>query len=580
MARMISDFAPLALIAALATPAHGQSRDVASGTTWTVARETSLQRLDIAAGATLAATDGRRLALTVDGVGTAIAPGTYQGRVVLTPVRPIRWKAMLGTRDYDVTAGLYVTGGAPDLTRSVPASWQGGHVGPGRADDLHIVSAVPGFTGVAIEGRGDFVLNDPVIRLSGNGIDDSIGFGAGIVVQGDAHVTINRPRIVAHGVVRTAIFAAGNAVLDVDGADIETYDGTLPADYRFSILPGEMMEVPYGLGITGNVRATNVQGTARVTYRNSHIRAQAWGALATDGEGPTALTAIDSVIETVDSGYGAYANGEAHDLFDHCVFRVRDYGAVIGGPGSATFTNGTTVASGRFGVMMHQGSGGGTLRIDKGSTFVTGQTAILVKGRGTTIVIDGARLVPGNGVLIQTMENDDPIMRDMMRNGPPPGAAPPPAPPPGAPPKPHYGGEVIASIANTTLDGDVFHAMAGHGGMTLSIAHAALKGAISLAQAHPAGGAEPTRETLARIGEVTDTLGFGAKAEPLRVTLDAGAHWTVTRTSYLTELTIDPAARVDAPTGRQVQMIVDGRPVPPAPGHYAGAIELRVTPEA
>jgi hypothetical protein len=580
MARIVFDFAPLALIAALATPAHGQSRDVAPGATWAVARETSLQRLDIGAGATLVATDGRHLALTVDGVGTAIAPGTYQGHLVLTPVRPVGWKAMLGTRDYQVVTGLYVANGAPDLARSVPAVWQGGQVGPARADNLHIVSAVPGFTGVAIEGRGDFVLNDPVIRLSGNGVDDSIGYGAGIVVQGDAHVVINRPRIVAHGVVRTAIFAAGNATLDVNGADIETYNGMLPAGYRFSILPGEMMEVPYGLGITGNVRATNVQGTARVTYRDSHIRAQAWGALATDGAGPTALTAIDSLIETVDSGYGAYANGEAHDLFDHCVFRVRDYGAVIGGPGSATFTNGTMVSSARFGVMMHQGDGGGTLRIDKGSVFVTGQTAILVKGRGTTIVIDGARLVPGNGVLIQTMENDDPIMRDMMRNGPPPGAAPPPPPPAGAPPKPHYSGEVIASIANTTLAGDVLHAMAGKGGMTLSIAQARLTGAISLAQAHPAGGAKPTRETLAAIGEVTDTLGFGAKPEPLRVTLGAGAHWTVTRTSYLTELTIDQAARIDAPTGRQVQLVVDGRPQPLAPGHYAGAIELRVMPEA
>ncbi|HWU03084.1 MAG TPA: hypothetical protein VN222_10130 [Novosphingobium sp.] len=556
---------PLAL---LPQAASAQSRSVAAGSSWTIARETVLDRLDIAPGGQIRPAAGRELSMTVDGVGTPLAPGSYKGRIVLAPTAPIAWKAMLGNRDYRVRAALYVDG-APDPLRSVAATWRGGQVAAGQASNLHIASADPGFTGIAIEGASRYVLNDPVIELTGNGVDDSIGYGAGIVVQGSAQVTINRPRIFTQGVVRTAIFVAGNAQVDIDGAQIETRNGTLPADYKFSILPGEMMEVPYGLGISGNVRATNVQGTAHVTYRNSHIRAQAWGALATDGEGPTWLTAINSTIETLESGYGAYANGHAQDLFDNCVFRVPDYGLVVGGPGSATFTNGTMVSSGRFGVMMHQGAGGGTLRIEKGSTFVTGQTAIVVKGRGTTIVVDGGRLVPGNGVLLQTMENDDPIMREMMRNPPPP-------PPAGAAPAgPVESGEVVASFSNTRLEGDIFHAMTGKGGMRITLgATASLRGGISLAVARPASGAEPTRATFASVGEVVNAPGFGAKPEPLQVRVEDGASWEVTRPSFVSELTLAPHGRIGAPVGQRLELRVNGQAVPLAPGHYQGQVEL------
>lgn len=562
-----------ALALPLGAPAEAQAKaqehTVQTGQTWTVARETTLSRLVVAPGGTLAGANGAEVVVAVDGAGVPVQAGTLSGRIVAAPVQPIAWKAMLGNRDYRVPAALYVHDGAVDAARSVAALWQGGQVSNSSADALRITSAMPGFTGVAIEGKGSYTLNDPVIRLEGNGVDDSIGYGAGIVVQGDAHVTINRPTIVTRGVVRTALFVAGQAVVDVNDARIETYDGTLPKDYKFSILPGEMMEVPYGLGIRGNVRATNVQGTAHVTYRNSHIRAQAWGALATDGEGPTYLTAINSTIEAVESGYGAYANGKAQDVFDACVFRVPDYGLVVGGPGSATFTNGTVVTSGRFGVMMHQGSGGGTVRIEKGSTFVTGQTAILVKGRGTTIEIDAAKLVPGNGVLVQTMENDDPIMREMLNNAPPPpesGAA---------QARPEFSGKVVATIRNTSLSGDILHAMAGKGGLALTLADTNLTGAVSLAQARPASGAEPTRETFAQVGEVLNTLGFHGD-EPLTLALEGHTRWTVTRTSYLTGLDLGQSAQIAAPTGQTLRLIVDGKPVAIAPGRYAGRIELRV----
>ncbi|MCJ2184784.1 right-handed parallel beta-helix repeat-containing protein, partial [Novosphingobium sp. 1949] len=424
--------ASLATSLVLSGTALAQSREVKAGDSWTVARTTRLDSLHIAPGGVITAPKGKIVTLSVDGRTAAIAPGDYQGSIVLAVAEPVAWTAFLGDKHYAVPAGLYVNDGKVDAARSLltPAA---GTIDAQKASNLSITSALPGFTGVIVEGDTHYTLDHPVITLSGNGVDDSIGYGAGIAVKGKAVVTINNPVIRAHGVVRTAIFVDGAAQVEVNGADIETWDGTLPADYTFSIEPGKMMEVPYGLGISGNVRATNVQGTSHVTYRNSRIRAEAWGALATDGAGPTALTVIDSTIETVRSGYGAYANGEAQDLFDNTVFRVTDYGLIVGGPGSATFTNGSFVSSGKYGVMMHQGTGGGVVRFEKGAAMVSARTAFLVKDRGTTIELDHARVVPGNGVLVQTMANDDPIMAAMMAAGPPPGGAPGAAPGGGAP---------------------------------------------------------------------------------------------------------------------------------------------------
>ena len=75
---------------------------------------------------------------------------------------------------------------------------------------------------------------------------------------------MNKAHIVTRGAVRTAVWVGGKSTVTVNDSFIETYSGTLPAGYKFSIAPGEMMEVPYGLGISGNVRATNLMDTGTV----------------------------------------------------------------------------------------------------------------------------------------------------------------------------------------------------------------------------------------------------------------------------------------------------------------------------
>lgn len=563
------------LVSALPAGAHAQSRAVAAGKTLVIDQPTTLATLDIAPGATVRAAEGKSLTMTIDGVGTAIAPGRYAGRIVLTPTADIVVPSMLGDAQYRLRSAIYVSDGAYRPDRSVTAAAQGG-IGATTARDVRIASDDPGFNGIIVTGKGPYRIDGANIRLGNDGGDDSIGYGAAIVANGDAVLTVNHARIRTAGVIRTAVFVDGRAQVMVNDADIETLGGTLPPDYQFSILPGRMKEVPYGLGISGTTRATNVEGTASVTYTRTHIRAHGWGALATDGDGPTHLTAKDSVIEVLDSGYGAYANGHAQDLFDHCTFDVPDYGLVVGGPGSATFTNRTVVRSKRFGVMMHQGTGGGAVVIDRGSMFETGSTAIAVKGRGTTITVDGATLRPGNGILLQTMDNDDPIMKDMAsgRNGP--GAAPPPPPPPGATPPPTYSGDVVATLRNGNFTGDVVHAMRGKGMLALTLRDATLTGAISTATATPPSGREPTRETFRTIGDVTNRLEPVAEVKGLKVVLAPGASWVVTKTSYLTALSLASTATLRASAGNRLTLLVDGREVPIGAGDRVGQITLRV----
>ena len=51
---------------------------------WTVAGTSYITGLTIESGAAVAAPAGKTLTMTVDGVETAVAPGTYKGKIVLT----------------------------------------------------------------------------------------------------------------------------------------------------------------------------------------------------------------------------------------------------------------------------------------------------------------------------------------------------------------------------------------------------------------------------------------------------------------------------------------------------------------
>lgn len=557
-----------------------------AGQTWVVPATTRTRSLSIPEGARLVAPPGKSLTLTVDGVGTAIMPGSYQGNVVLTVTDNIVVKySTLDPHLY--RAALYVKDGKVVDSQSVTSAVKGGSFGDSAARNVSITSNEDRFNGIYVTGKSTYTINKPTIRFTGNGGNDFAGFGAAIAATGDADVTVNDASIINKGAVRSALFVGGNATLRINNANIETYSGTLPKDYVWNVEVGKMFEVPWMLGLSGNVRSSNIVDNGTLYINKSHIKTDGWGALSADDPKKVRMYVTDSVIEAVGSGYGAYSIGDSIHTFTRTTFNVADIGVIIAGEGSAVFTDNTKVNSGRFGIMLHTGTGGGNIVIEKGTVFDVKETGIQAKGRGTTIVVDNAQINTGNGILIQAMENDDPYMKAMM-SGMGGGAGAPPAgmgasdegmgsaamvgmPATNA----NLSPDVVATFRNTALKGDVINARVTQGDLSLTLDNASLEGAVSTAFATPVG--VPTEQNRRLIGAVKNAFGFVFHAKNgARVTLTPGSTWTVTRNSYLTELKLAEGATLKGAEGKPVTLQVNGTVTPLRAGTYTGKILVKL----
>jgi hypothetical protein len=291
-----------------------------------------LTSLTIAPGGMLSAPANKSLSLTVNGIGTEIQAGSYAGNVVLSVTEdiPVKYHDL---DPHHYRAALYVNDGSVDASRSVTAAIARGTIGNSNADGIVITSNEPRFNGIVVTGNSKYVVESPVIHMTGNGGNDFAGFGAAIMSSGTADVTVNNARIVNRGAVRTAVFVGGHSVMHVNNSSIETYNGTLPTDYKFTIDVGRMMEVPWMLGLSGNLRATNLVDHGTVYYNNSHIRTQGWGALSTDDAAVVRMYVRNCLIETVESGYGAYSIGDSVDHFSQSLLNVGARGRNKSGAG-------------------------------------------------------------------------------------------------------------------------------------------------------------------------------------------------------------------------------------------------------
>ncbi|WP_028311745.1 right-handed parallel beta-helix repeat-containing protein [Derxia gummosa] len=547
------------------------SLTVAGGTTKTIDTTTKLQQLKLGSGAALVAPAGKSLTLTVGGIGLPIKAGTYCCDVVLTVTDNIDVSYSSGspggaseTLNHVLRTGVYIDNGARVASKSVAAIVSEGTVSNSAAKGVYIESREPKFNGFIVTGLSNYTITDPTILLYGNGGNDFVGFGAGIKADGYAKVKVDGAYIYAKGAIRTAMFAGGNSTLDVNNSFIDVRNGTLPSDYSFTVATGKLMEVPWVLGLAGNNRATNLVGSATATYTASRIRAQGWGALSTDDTTKVRLKAKDSRIEVTQSGYGAYSIGDSVDTFDNCRINVADMALIMAnGAASGTFTNGTVVNSGRFGVMMHSNSGG-TLIVNKGSVINSKEASIQLKSSSPTIIVNKARLVPANGLLIQAVVNDDPYMTELGF--------------------PASGSEVNATFRDTSLVGDIVNGNTVAAGVTTRLYNTRLLGAITQATTTHQTADDGTALSMAHpelyklVGAFTHSYASTGSSFPVDVTLGGSSEWIVNRTSYLTKLTIGANASVVAASGKTLTMTVDGVNTSIVPGRaYSGAIVLTVS---
>jgi hypothetical protein len=264
-----------------------------------------------------------------------------------------------------------------------------------------------------------------------------VGTGQGTTLVLDG-VSVN-----TNGVVRAALVADDGANVIVKNSELQSIDGELPADYAPTVDPAQIRSAPWMLGLSGNVRATNLLGTGtKAAYVNTSISSQGWGVLSMqDCLSPTLAVIGSQIAVTGEDGYGSYATGSATEYFLGCDFSVPTYGSVSTGGSlyygdssaekvaelntslrlgltqadlSAIPSQGTLINSLRFGIMWHgDGVSGdaGTAEIAGATAISTGETVFLDKNQAVKISVDGtsgAKITSGNGVIMQLMDDDNP----------------------------------------------------------------------------------------------------------------------------------------------------------------------------
>ncbi|MGC4112742.1 MAG: Ig-like domain-containing protein [Nocardioides sp.] len=583
---------------------------VASGETCAVSADTTMKTLVITDDTSaITVPDGDVLSIVVDGVETgqaydggsvvapALVPGTYTSssstgvELVLTT----EFDYTLFGSTFPLRQALMIDSSGVDSDESVTQAISSGTYDSSEADDLNIASTGEGMAGIDVE-SGDYDINDPTISFDGNGRLDFAGIGAGIrAANSGTSIRVDGADIDNTGAVRSGVVITDGAEAVIKNSTIATHDGTLPSDYTLSP-PPNMRAVPWALGLTGNVRATNMVGSGtKATYLNDDVSSQNWGVLSTDSTSNSYLTSIDTTATTIDGGYGSYADGSSvTDTFLGTTFDVGDYGVIstggtinIGDASQSAVSalntaddlgltsddiadvtdKATTIDSGRFGIMWHGGGStniaAGTVTIGGATKIDTGETTFQDKASGMTLNLDGsdgASVTSGTGVIFQLMESDDPggLSTTSVYTDPVYGNADAVATrdtdwdltDTSSDNKP-----AVINLTDMSTTGDYYNAAYDTvpKNMVLNLDGSTVTGLItSSTSVHNVGTISyDDGEGYKNIGEVTNTATTPVNNGVI-VDLTDGSTWKVTGTSYLTSLTLDGTSSIVGKGGRSV----------------------------
>ncbi len=585
------------------------------------------------------------------GVNTQFVPGIYQGDIVLTvaDVNTVSFE-LPGPPPptylyYPFRQALYLDDSGIEKPYSVTSAVMGNIPSDFTVENIGIFSTGQDFNGIYAAG-GTWNLKNVNIGFFGNGRSDFVGYGAAIEGNSaDTKLIVDRADVFTHGVVRTAVVADGGSTVVVKNSNLYTTEGVLPAGYVQTVNQQYMMSIPWMLGINGNdnVRATNLLGPSSIAaYINSSIASDSWGVLSTDSGSDCTLVAVNSKVAITpgNEGYGTYAIGNATEYLLGTEFDVGSYStintggvvyygdstpALVAALNSAPSTidtmglnlgltsaelaalpvKHTIINSRRFGVMWHSSLGivnvsGGTIMNTKEDTFLDKSNEPI------TITIDGSRgaqLNPGNGIILQVMDDDDPGAQgpDMINNGVyvEPTAPPTRDPsfdvtattpelttplPAGGPGLPTPTGPAEADLNNIHLVGDFYNSTGWtfdpngneHGlaeqNMYVKLTNSVLTGVITSSSAHHAccdNAGYPDETSInsteyKQLGEVTNTPSSAINNGAIVNLINS--KWVVTSTSYLTSLTIDKYSSINAPEGHTLAVTLPSGVTTISPG--------------
>lgn len=373
------------------------------------------------------------------------------------------------TRAEITNPAVYIKDGAYSAMDSAAAAVSGGKVGDTSASGITITSDADNFNGIYVTGdKSQYTLSNSTIEFHGIGGDIS-GPGAGAFTDSGV-LTLKNVNITTYGAVRTTAIASGTGSLKVYDSTLTAHGGDLPEDY----LAGKskkMMECPPMLLITGNCRTICALGTGRAYLYNSTFIADGWGALSTDAGSDVYLEANNCTVQVNNSGYGTYADNNCKVVINDTKFSTATYTAIISGNGVINFNN-ITEDTALNCVMIHA-PGTDFLRVAnfgiKGGRIATKEATILVKSANADIILEGAELLPRNGVLIESLIDNNKrsaLLRWLLdsdkRTAPETGQV----------------TGINATLKDMTLEGDIIHADTTRP-MSLSLVGTTLKGSIT-----------------------------------------------------------------------------------------------------
>jgi hypothetical protein len=525
---------------------------------------------------------------------------------------------------YYFDAGAWVTAQGLQKDYSVLNALSGGTTDSKSSTGTTIVSKGGFFNGYYITGA-TYNISNLNMTLLGNGGDDFQGWGAGIMATDGANVSVDKSVIDTTGTVRTAIWAGGkNATLKVTNTVVTAHnnDSATPYSDKDNYAVPMLERTPFSLGLNGDIRATNVLGSATASYTDSIVVSNVWGALSTDSgtEGTKALDVSNvlSGIGTVEvaqsgktytatkdvngvkygftigklgerSGYVTYADAGVYDIFNNDSFYAPDYIGIIASGSSAMYMNNSYGYSNRTGFLIHQNQG--TVNPgsgDKGGLYVKGgsydvaDSFVTVKGGSingsytkTNVNVDGAKInlfgtAAQSGVLMRLMEADDAgnpgvteyTIKDATYA--------------------EYQAYKVdkevdpttATFANMTVKGDIFNSVYKvKQALNVTLDKMTLTGKItSGVQTHVDASGKAFAGTIYAsnaddylyIGRVA-TEAHPAANNPVVLTVKNSTTWNVTGTSYLSSLTFDATSTING------TITVDGKVVT-TPGTYTGNV--------
>lgn len=595
--------------------------------TWLVEETTHLYDLTIAEGAALKAPEGKFIAMTVDGIGCDPKPGRYHGDIILTVAETYHMAPhalmRLNNISREFTDAVVIESGKVIAEKGVPALIQEGTVTGEKAEGVYISSTAESFNGILVTGDQPYLVKDCKMELDGFGANDFMGVGSAVAAIDTADVTIDGCDFTVNGVTRCAVHVGGDSHVTVKNSRIQN---TSPdSDW--------LGDFSWACGFLGTNRLCQLCDNGTVVYDNCDLISNGWGILSIDGTDKYNDMLVKNSRLTLSGprshGYGAFCIGGNHVRFEGCDVNVTGYPLMLRGmmdKGRAEIVD-SKIRGRRFGLLA-MGDTHSVLTL-AGSDFETDKSTMVFKGSATTVNITETAMRPGNGVILQLMDNDESGMtgqdfkipvgeadkaiegRDLTTAGE---------------------DDINMTLTACRLTGDFFNSTTniqankrstqggfgkfhdtligtgqGHNEPTkdgkiadgpdapkpdedkpkmvmkdldtpknlgLTLVDTTITGVISSATQH-------YREGLTLIDESNrrEMSNITQKAAPtvnngVIVSLDRTSRWIVTGTSYITALELAPGAVVDAPEGKTLKVTLDGKAIDLAPGRFSGKLVL------